>query len=97
MRSVIRRTYPVIVVILCVAGCMQYSAAQSPDSLHSDAYHVARFTVSSRDTALVLPHEFILPGSETVLLDSLRLTREIGYSLKPRFGRVTIHAGVLPA
>ncbi|HTK82184.1 MAG TPA: hypothetical protein VL633_07835 [Bacteroidota bacterium] len=97
MRSIIRRNYPGLMVLLCVSGYIHYSAAQSTDSLHSEAYHAARFTASSRDTSFVLPHQFILQGSETVLLDSIRLTGESGYSLQPRSGRITLHAGTLPA
>jgi hypothetical protein len=53
----------------------------------SGALESYSFVVTSKDTTHNLPHEFVVEGSDSVLLDSLSvLTRDKDYSLDYRFG-----------
>lgn len=53
--------------------------------------------VSRTDTVVQLPHEFLLEGSEKVLLESLELSKPSDYVIHYRTGRLMLERRVLPA
>src|SRR6267378_1164356 len=76
-------------LLLCVLAWPVCSVAQ--DTLHLSSVHHAEFTVRGEgDTSFVLPHPFIIQGSERVMIDSLLLKPE-EFSLDARFGLLTLH------
>jgi len=53
--------------------------------------HTIPLTLTKNDTAYQLPHQFLITGSETVLLDSVRkLQRDVDYQMNYRFGIVKL-------
>ncbi len=64
--------------------------AQQNDSLHIGPFHHAEFSVRrTGDTSFVLPHAFIIAGSERISIDSVSLD-SADYSLDARFGLLTV-------
>ncbi len=66
------------------------SAASAQHDPHQPGIAVSTgFTVAPRDTTIELGHEFLIPGSEVVIVsDSVRLSRNINYTIDYRRGLV---------
>ena len=91
MRSIIDSIHRSLILAICVLSLVVRSSAQQTDTARSGAFHTAVFSISSRDSVIILPHQFIIGGTETVLLDSTRLQREKDYSLQSRTGAIILH------
>ncbi len=91
MRSIIYPIHRTLVFSLCVFSLIVCCSAQQIETIQSGAFHTVRFELSSADSIVLLPHQFIILGSETVLLDSLRLQRDENYSLQSRTGTIVLH------
>src|SRR5258706_150305 len=50
-----------------------------------------QFSLPSRDSVVLLKHEFVISGSERVFLDSLPLRPKVEYTLNFRSGKLTLH------
>src|SRR5258708_27295346 len=94
-----------LLVLWFLPACNPVLRAQSSDTLGTGTLMVDQeFSVTSRDSVFVLSHRFILPGSERVALDSLRLAPGSGYRLDRSLGhlvlgdslRAALHAGPAP-
>src|SRR5262245_9236608 len=95
MRSIILLRQ-VLLFVVCTLALTESSSAQRPDTLQTDAYHTARFEITSRDSVIVLPHQFIVNGSESVKLDSITLERNTAYTLQSRLGTIILHRVYIP-
>jgi hypothetical protein len=91
MRSIIHLHHQGFLFLICALGMAVSSSAQTPDTLQPGAYHTARFEVTPRDTIIALTHQFIVGGTETVVMDSFRLSRDKEYSLQSRSGTIVLH------
>jgi hypothetical protein len=75
---------------VCVFGVSGLLFAQHPDTPLPHGIHRATFPVSSGDTIFILPHQFIIKGSEKIFLDTIPLQWEKEYSLDSRFGIIRL-------
>lgn len=58
--------------------------------------HTISLVLTKADTSHQLPHQFLVTGSETVLLDSVRkLQRDVDYQMNDRFGIVKLSRSLL--
>ena len=64
-------------------------SAQSPGTMTSFGFRSNTFVLHQRDTLFQLPKEFIMEGSERILVDSTSLLRRLfDYQIDYRFGRI---------
>ncbi len=77
-------TYPVILV------------SQSIDSLKNKFLHYHSLSITSpTDTSFILPHQFLIIGTERLMIDSLHLDEKQDYKIDARKGRITIHRSLI--
>jgi hypothetical protein len=79
------------VILIVFAGVLcSFSFGQEVVSAYGPVESYS-FVLTVKDTAHHLPHQFIIEGSDSVMLDSVRvLTRDKDYSLDYRFGVLRI-------
>src|SRR2546425_11633640 len=65
--------------------------AQGPSRVEAGNFILESFKLAPGDSAVSLGHRFIIPGTETVLLDSVRLRSGVDYSLDAHSGLLTVH------
>ena len=75
----------------CVLTLCTSSRGQEPSPVPSEQFYLDRFGLSSGDSIVSLKHEFVVSGSEVLLLDSVRLRSAVDYTLNFRSGTVTLH------
>jgi len=91
MRSINRCNQSWLNFTLWMLLGVSVSFAQENDSLHAGSFHSGRFFISqSGDSVFVLPHAFIISGTEDVRIDSILLHTPTNYILDARFGVLTI-------
>ena len=92
MRSIylVIRSFLILSVALLCSSLLCY--AQKADSIRVSSFHESIFEFFSTDTTLRLQHEFIVNGSEQVLLDSVRLNSGTDYLFDTRFGILKLQA-----
>ncbi len=91
MRSINRRNHRLVEIALWIFLGASVTVAQESDSLHAGPFHRVQFFISqSSDTLFVLPHSFIVSGTEEVRIDSILLRAPTNYVLDARFGVLTI-------
>jgi hypothetical protein len=95
MRSIIYIKNKIVLITICSLGCWSGVFGQRADSIRSSSFHQSTFTISFKDTTIQLPHQFIISGTETMRIDSLRLQRDMDYFLDARFGIMTLRTPVL--
>jgi hypothetical protein len=94
LRTVLRS---IVLTILFSLPC-SYISAQGRDAIRSGPFHHSEFQVfpGGGDTLLQTGLSFVLTGSDTVIIDSVRLTQR-EYSLNTRTGELLIHRSVIHA
>ena len=78
------------VTYLFVCGFVFIVRAQAPGSIHASSFHQSTFSISARDTLIRLPNQFIISGTEAILLDSVLLEGGRDYIFDVRYGTLTI-------
>ncbi len=70
-----------------------WSGAAKAQTFNPIAPAFDQLRITRPDTSFQLPHDIIIPNSETVYLDSLKLTRLVDYSIEYSTGKVhvTLH------
>ncbi|HYQ87542.1 MAG TPA: hypothetical protein VES59_09895 [Bacteroidota bacterium] len=79
---------------LLLAACIFFITslrAQGPSPVEAGNFIIETFKLAPGDSAVSLRHRFIIPGTETVLLDTVRLRSGVDYSLDARTGLLTVH------
>src|SRR5258706_7361384 len=95
MRSTIYLLKRSLQLLVCSVVLFGSSASQNFDPLRQGSFYSARFPLTLNDSTIVLPHQFIIRGSERVFLDSVRLSPGTAYSLQARSGAITLHKNSL--
>ncbi len=91
MRSVSPRKPPAALLaasLLVLSPALRgqtHSAAPPAAALHDE------FRITARDSVVSLTHEFVIPASEVLLLDSVRLRSPADYTIDYRSGTVRLH------
>jgi hypothetical protein len=91
MRSTISLIRSALVWSVAVSFVVHSASGQTASVWHSGLEHEDRFPLSLADSILTLKHQFILPGSESVMVDSVRLNAGEDYSIDTRSGILTIY------
>src|SRR5437879_6190577 len=84
---------------LMLAACSFFVTslrAQAPPPLEAGNFIGETFKLAPGDSALSLRHRFVIPGSETVLLDSVRLRSGVDYSFDAHTGLLIVHRSGTP-
>jgi hypothetical protein len=90
MRAVSPRKRPAVFLAASLLIFAPASRGQTgPPAPAAGAVH-DEFRITPRDSAVSLTHEFVLPSSEVLLLDSARLTSPADYTIDYRRGKVTL-------
>src|SRR5437879_13161423 len=77
---------------LMLAACSFFVTslrAQAPSPVEAGNFIGETFKLAPGDSALPLRHRFVIPGSETVLIDTVRLRSGVSYSLDAHSGLLT--------
>lgn len=84
-------------VLVCCLFFVPYVALLSQPFQRPEAssFREAKFTLSSTDTVVYLPHQFIVQHSEVVWLDTLLLAAGSDYVLDDRFGVVRLKPNLM--
>lgn len=90
MRAINRFYRHRLLLAACVLTLCTSSRAQQPSPVPPDKLFRDEFRVPPGDSVFFLKHEFVVAGSETLLLDSLRLRPGLDYTLNYRTGRVAL-------
>ena len=75
--------------------CWEHGFSQTLDTTHAIISDKINFSVSSLDTTIHLPHQFIIENSDTVWMDTFYLKRGEGYRIDDRFGIVKFNPTVI--
>src|SRR5258708_21752253 len=91
MRSVTLPNHLWLLIAAGLSSLCTTSRGQEPSPVPREQFYRETFSLSSRDSVVLLKHEFVLPGSESVFLDSLRLRSKLEYTLNFRSAKLTLH------
>ena len=81
--------YSLSIVLLVLLYSSSRLSAQSSGTMKSFGIYSSTFFLNVRDTVYQLPKEFIVEGSEHILIDSIKyLIRQRDYRINYRFGEV---------
>ena len=74
-----------------IIGLTTLSTAQQSDSVRAGSTsHLFVRDITSTDTVVYLPHEFILIGTDSVTVDSILLLRDRNYNIDFRSGKIIL-------
>ncbi|MDI6766364.1 MAG: hypothetical protein QME52_06030, partial [Bacteroidota bacterium] len=74
-----------------VIFCTGILTSQSLDSLNNNLFHYITFLITSpSDTLFILPHQFVIVGTERIMFDTLRLNQKQDYEIDGRRGRIKL-------
>ncbi len=90
MRSIYFVSYIALFSVCSFFVFHSLGSAQTSDSLHVNASHKILFSVSLSDSTTQLPNQFIVQGTDSVWLDSLRLQVNVDYLLDYRSGKLSL-------
>jgi hypothetical protein len=88
--------YSISLAVLVLLSYTTRLSAQSSGTITSVGLHSNTFTLNLRDTVYQLPKEFVVEGSESILIDSTaHLIRSHDFRIDYRFGQVLFSAAQL--
>ena len=89
------RSITLSILFSCLIAVVPVTAQVTQfDSSRSSSLHLERFQISPKDSLLQLQHQFIIPSSEIVRLDSFILSIGKEYILDSRFGTLQLFPNV---